>query len=301
MTDKKMPPSVPSYTVSDRQFQAELEHYAKRRLSTAAVSIINSPQAAPDRSTFNDRWSLYLYGDTAKVVYIKHGHKPRKPCKVEVTPTTADERFRQSLARSKSTVFELAMCNEFQHFCTFTQDKTKRDRFDLKEFRKDFAMLVRNLNRNRDDDHKIKYLLIPEQHANGAWHMHGLLRGLTDQDLRLFRLSERLPVHIRRQLEKGEAVYDWTGYRRRFGYFTATEIKSTDGCAKYVTKYISKDLQKTVHASGEHLFFASQGLRRRECIVKDELGDCPYVNEWDYENDYVKVAEFKIGLQKNGQ
>jgi hypothetical protein len=185
------------------------------------------------------------------------------------------------------------MCNEFTHFCTFTQDEKKRDRFDLKEFRKDFAMLVRNLNRERADGAKIKYLLIPEQHKNGAWHMHGLLMGLTDNDLREFSLSEKLPEHIRKQLAKGVKVYDWTRYRRAFGYFTCTEIQNQSACAKYTTKYISKDLQKTVRESGEHLFFASQGLKSRDVIIKQSFDKCP-VEKWDFENDFIKVVEIPL-------
>lgn len=256
----------------------------------------------------HDCWSLYTYGDVLKVVYFKklpNRKNPRKDKlfptefdlkqKPKITPTPKDEneRFSNSIARSKSRVFELAMCNEFTHFCTFTQDEKKRDRFDLAEFRKDFAMLVRNLNRARAEGEKIKYLLIPEQHKNGAWHMHGLLMGLTADDLREFTLAERLPQRIRTQLEKGVRVYDWTRYRKAFGYFTCTEIESGIGCAKYITKYISKDLQKTVREAGEHLFFASQGLKGRDIIVKQSFDKCPF-DKWDFENDYVKVLEIQL-------
>lgn len=82
---------------------------------------------------------------------------------------------------AKARVNELALCNEFEYFCTFTQSDELRDRFDLKAFRKDFAMFVRNENRRREK--KIKYLLVPERHKDGAWHMHGLLMGLTSDDL----------------------------------------------------------------------------------------------------------------------
>lgn len=262
----------------------------------------------------HDYWNLYHYGDIIKVVYIKSAppakhppregffdEAPREKPKFEKASKPEDERFKNSISRSKARIFELAMCNEFSHFCTFTQDEKKRDRFDLKDFRKDLAQLVRNINRNRAEDTKIKYLMIPEQHKDGAWHIHGLFMGLGDKDLRPFELSETLPYAIRKQLKKGKKVYDWTRYSKKFGYFTCTEIKSHTATAKYITKYISKDLQQTVRASGEHLFFASQGLKGRETVIKNCFDLCP-ITEWDFENDYVKIVEIDTSkVPKMGQ
>lgn len=246
----------------------------------------------------HDVMNVYRYGDLYRFVYIKQGrtlknpeHKPNyTPPKIEPTEKEKSERFSQSISRAKGKIFELAMCNEFTHFCTFTQDKEKRDRYDLAEFRKDFAQFVRNQNRARAEGEKIKYLLIPEQHKDGAWHMHGLLMGLGESDLKEFTLDQKIPKRIRAQIEKGEKVFDWLKYRKSFGYFTCTEIKSKTACSKYVTKYVSKDLQTTVHESGEHLFFASQGLKRRETILKNRIVDFHFT-EWDFENTYVKVKE----------
>ena len=249
----------------------------------------------------NDYWNLYAYGDEVKIVYFKQGiihHKPRRAQAFRApkdTSANADNaRFAQSISRSKARVFEIAMCNEFTYFCTFTQDQKKRNRFDITEFRKDFAMFVRNLNRTRSEEQKIRYLLVPEKHQNGAWHMHGLLMGLTDSDLRLFTLSEKLPQSIRKQLKSGEKVYNWDKYQGKFGYFTCTEIKEQSACARYITKYICKDLSKGVRECGAHLYFASQGLKGREVVVKHSFDECPVSDEWDFENDYIKIKTIKL-------
>ena len=289
--------------ISDRQWYKNQVKKRVEAYDSAHKKLINHSKQSPLN---HDYWSAYDYGDVVRFVYIKSAPETPRPeredffddlppkKKIETFSQRSDEeRFKSSVTRSKNRIFELAMCNEFTHFCTFTQDQEKRNRFDLADFRKDFAQLVRNLNRDRQPDSKIKYLLIPEQHKDGAWHMHGLLKGLTDSDLRKFELSEKLPLSIKRQLQKGEAVYDWTRYRKAFGYFTCTEIKEQTACAKYITKYISKDLQKTVREAGEHLFFASQGLKGREPIVKNCSEPCP-ITEWDFENEYVKIYEMKI-------
>ena len=282
-----------------------LKFYEKSVLNNARKSglLKNSPELKGGQSiTRHDLWSVYDYGDIVKIVYIKSAPKPlknkSKRPKFEKNENSENERFSNSISRSKSRIFELAMCNEFNFFCTFTQDQKLRDRFDLKEFRKDFAQLVRNINRSRGENEKIKYLLIPEQHKNGAWHMHGLLAGLKETDLRKFTLAEKLPNRIRKQIEKGVEIYDWTRYRKAFGYFTCTKIEDKTACSKYITKYISKDLQKTVRDSGEHLFFASQGLKGREAVVKNCFDKCP-VTEWDFENEFIKIKE--INVRKMGQ
>ena len=287
---------------SDKQLISMYEEYIlnkAKKTGLANIPIGHGVQCLLQ----HDLWSLYDYGDIVKVIYFKSLPNKADPKKDPLFPEYApkkpefakrehpeNERFSNSVSRSKTRIFELAMCNEFTHFCTFTQDEKMRDRFDLKAFRIDFAQMVRNINRGRADDEKIKYLIIPEQHKNGAWHMHGLLMGLKDTDLRPFRLSENIPLKIKTQIKNGVQVYDWLRYRKAFGYFTCTKIENRTACSKYITKYISKDLQKTVRESGEHLFFASQGLKGKDIIVKKSPDFCPF-DKWDFENRYIKVLE----------
>lgn len=314
----------------------ELEKLADKWFFERARSAENlfRPSFADDilsgQKLLHDVYNAYAYGDTVKIVYIKCARRLEKPftgfyntepekrvipknigcseyfplvrlCTLDDVRKCENARFSQSISRTKSRVFELAACNEFQHFCTFTQDEKLRDRFDLSDFRKDFAQLVRNINRGRET--KIKYLLIPEKHKNGAWHMHGLLSGLQPDDLRPFELTENIPERLKKMIRSGTTVYDWTRYRRAFGYFTCTEIESREACAKYVTKYISKDLQKTVREGGEHLFFASQGLKGRQTLIKNCADPCP-VEKWDFENDFIRISEMPRatfeGLQNGG-
>lgn len=314
----------------------ELEKLADKWFFERARSAENlfRPSFADDilsgQKLLHDVYNAYAYGDTVKIVYIKCARRLEKPftgfyntepekrvipknigcseyfplvrlCTLDDVRKCENARFSQSISRTKSRVFELAACNEFQHFCTFTQDEKLRDRFDLSDFRKDFAQLVRNINRGRET--KIKYLLIPEKHKNGAWHMHGLLSGFQPDDLRPFELTENIPERLKKMIRSGTTVYDWTRYRRAFGYFTCTEIESREACAKYVTKYISKDLQKTVREGGEHLFFASQGLKGRKTLIKNCADPCP-VEKWDFENDFIRISEMPRaafeGLQNGG-
>lgn len=314
--------SLRDYT--DYQLESWYNSWLTERVKRTGYSVRDhSPQSSQRHDFFN----VYDYGDVIKVVYFKSapalkrqrndcgsvpkgGSFRRDDCKAPAgldlvsPPEFSDkvkasserrenQRFQQSVSRAKARIFELAMCNEFTYFCTFTQDEKKRDRFDLTEFCKDFGQLVRNINRSREAGQKIKYLLIPERHKNGAWHMHGLLKGLTSDDLRPFKLSENIPKRIKDKLREGVQVYDWQRYRSAFGYFTCTEIENPTACSKYITKYVTKDMTETVRASGAHLFFASQGLNGRRTVVKNCTELCP-VSQWDYENDYIKIKEFSV-------
>ena len=295
-------------------------------------NIINRPYSADmvsalkteKRVLIHDVWNAYAYGNAVKVVYIKNRRNPKKNADFKYVPektvdkkTSATDRLTSSVSRARARVFELSACNEFQHFCTFTLNGEWRDRSDLSAFRKDLAMLVRNLNRGRADENKIRYVLIPEPHKKGGWHIHGLMSGLTD-DLTEFKLTDHIPQRLKNMIRNGEKVYNFERYAKKFGYFTATEIKDKNACSVYLTKYITKELGKTLLEKGQHLFFASQGLKGREVIVKNCFDPAPFTKDpppkkkgekpckqpadtWDFVNKYVKVKTISLSEKTDNQ
>lgn len=189
-----------------------------------------------------------------------------------------------NISRAKNRVFELALCNPWNIFLTFTLDPKKYNRNDLGKFRKDLSQFVRDYNKKYGL--AIKYLLIPEEHKKGGWHMHGFLMGLPDEHLRLFTLSEKLPKYIREKLKSGQAVYEWEPYRKKFGFCDLEVVKDQFAVSAYVTKYITKDLDRTVRESGAHLYYCSQGLSRSVVIFRGKANDGLV---YDYESDYNSI------------
>lgn len=198
--------------------------------------------------------------------------------------SVSDVKSDNNISRAKNRVFELALCNPWNIFLTFTLDQKKYNRNDLGKFRKDLSQFVRDYNKKYGL--AIKYLLIPEEHKKGGWHMHGFLMGLPDEHLRLFTLSEKLPKYIREKLKSGQAVYEWEPYRKKFGFCDLEVVKDQFAVSAYVTKYITKDLDRTVRESGAHLYYCSQGLSRSVVIFRGKANDGLV---YDYESDYNSI------------
>lgn len=197
-----------------------------------------------------------------------------------------DEKLPENIRRAKSKVFELALCNNFVYFCTltFSQEKVK-DRYDLDGCMKSFSKWLNNYN-YRKAATPVQYLLIPEPHQDGAWHLHGLVSGIPEADLRQFQLDEHLPTHIRKELAKGRLIAQWTAYDKKFGYCTLSPIRSTDAVSKYITKYVTKELGNSVKELNAHLYYRSQGLKQKELLYS--APDCALPDP-DYTGTYSKI------------
>ena len=196
------------------------------------------------------------------------------------------QRLANNLSRARTTIFELALCNDWEYFITLTLDPKKYDRTNLPLFRKDLSRFIRNYRAKYNAN--IRYLLIPENHKDGAWHMHGFLTGLPESHLRLFTLDEHLPYYIRRKLEAGQSVFEWEAYRKKFGFCDIEPIRNLEATSKYVTKYVTKAFHSGVIEAGGHLYYASQKLNRSTVIARGQIK--PDANiDFDYENEYVKT------------
>ena len=190
------------------------------------------------------------------------------------------EKLSNNISRAKSSIFEIAQCNDWDYFITCTLDSQKYDRTDLGKYRKDLAQFIRDQRKKYQCD--IRYLLIPELHSDcKSWHMHGLLGGIKDEMLEEFDCNA--PYKLRALGYK-----NYPDYARRFGFVSLGIINCKEAIAKYITKYVCKDIKKSVTELGKHTYFCSRGLNRAVKIKQGLLRVQP--TQWDYENEYVKIA-----------
>ena len=177
----------------------------------------------------------------------------------------SDVKLSSSISRTKRIVLELALANDWDYFITMTLDKGKVDRFDLDAWHKKFQEWLKY--RRKRYGLKFDYLLVPEQHKDGAWHAHGLVRGVMPLDLVPFsnmdkagyrtKAGRRLPEDLRKS-----DFLNWREYSWSFGYCSLGPLKSKEAASFYVTKYITKDLQQCVSECGKHMYWHSKGLNR---------------------------------------
>lgn len=98
-----------------------------------------------------------------------------------------DSKINESILRSKSKIFELAFCNDWDWFFTGTINPNKQNRTDLELFHKQLTQWLRDYNKKYDLD--IKFLFVPEKHSDGkSWHVHGFLYGLPIDHLTQFKV-----------------------------------------------------------------------------------------------------------------
>ena len=202
------------------------------------------------------------------------------PPKKEKEEETNYERLDESISRTKSRIYEIARCNPWEYFVTLTLDKTKIDCYDIKGFTVKFNRMISDTNKDRE--RKIQYMIIPEKHKNGAFHFHGFIMGLTEEDVR-----------------KNKNKYlEWGSYRDKFGYCSLSQIRSIEACSAYCKKYITKDLRATIKKKGANMYYCSLGLSRGERVymgygewagTEDKNG---FFKEWDFvqEDGYCAIV-----------
>lgn len=183
-----------------------------------------------------------------------------------------------NLKRAREKVFDIAYCNDFDYFITWTLDKEKIDRYDPVEVSKKLQTFLKH----RVQRNNLKYLVIPEHHKDGAIHMHGLISG----NIRL--------VDSGKTTERGATIYNMPEWS--YGYSTVVETDHNTGrIAGYITKYVTKEFRKIF---GKFYYAGGPGLVRHAPTV---LYDMPYadVNAKEYSVPEA-FAAFKYLTREGG-
>lgn len=207
--------------------------------------------------------------------------------------TVNTEKLDHNLSRAKNAVFELAMCNPWNLFGTFTIDGDLHDREDLKGYYKKFSQWIRNYNKK----HKtaIKYLFVPEKHKDDkSWHMHGFLYGLPEEHLIPFKEGDKSKngKPIKRDLWEGGYSH-WVGYDKKFGFNSFKVIENHEAVSKYITKYISKDVESSVKEVNAKSYYNSRGLEKATEYIRGYLAIPVTDKDCDFVNDFVKIIDFE--------
>lgn len=244
---------------------------------------------APAELIMPDYIIRHYTGGIYKIVYFKRKQRSVLPPIREVAKN--DEKFSQSVSRARKTILEYALCNDWKYFITLTLDKTKYDRFDLGKFQKDLSQYMRDLRKKYKKlgfDYKIDYLFVPEQHKDGAWHIHGLLSDIAAFTIPFYcQWQQGIPVP--EKLVKGNYL-NWPDYQAKFGNCSLGLIRDKVATGFYVTKYLSKYIDSCPVSVGDHLYFASKGLNRAT-LHGDCYGYCSELDKYlDHDYEFCKTG-----------
>lgn len=252
-------------------------------MPTLAEYVANPPKlVGPD-------YNIYFYADSIyKIVKFKKPRDLLRPLSPKEHNKTSDGKKSDSaLSRARRNVLELALCNNWKYFCTFTLDKSKYDRYDLKKWNEDFSQWIRDQRkkyRKFGFDLSFSFLLVPELHKDGAWHMHGLFGDIAPVTIP-FSCERSQGLRVPDKLVDG-GFFDWPDYREKFGFCSLGLIRNKVATAFYVSKYITKELDDSNSSLGAHTYYASRGLNH--AVLHGSIyGDCAFldpflVNDFDF-------------------
>lgn len=229
----------------------------------------------------------YNYGDNNKTkaenlenfietaeLFVKHKKGidiSNRTTTIESLLSKNDKKLENNISRAKSAITEYALCNDWEYFVTLTIDKTKQDRYDMKKYMHDLGIWIGNYNKKYGT--KLSYIIIPEKHTDGATHCHGLFNGVAAESL----------------VYNKNGYLDMPYYFNRFGYISLSPIKNKDACAFYMTKYITKDMTCRLEDLGEHLYYCSRGLKRKEVFLYGDINIDEKYKKAFYSNEFCNI------------
>lgn len=217
--------------------------------------------------------------------------QPESVSDEERTAQAEEKRRRKilyNIAKTRNKIFDIARSNEFNYFITLTYASDKCDRYSFT----DCSAKVRKFMNHFKSEHKsdcpnFKYLLVHEQHKDGAYHYHGLIYL---EDTSTLKLADRQPKGCK------QTMYNWGRWKN--GFSTVTEIQDADATRKYILKYISKNIDEDYQKGQRHFYYSQNCLKPEvESMVSDKqmlmLYDLVYDTERStgYESTVEKLDE----------
>jgi len=187
----------------------------------------------------------------------------------------------RSVDRSKMTVSDLLLCNDFDMFVTITFSPDKHDRYDISHCKKVMSKWLAN---QREAHGRFRYVIVPEHHKDGALHFHAVFGGYPKSLL-------KRAVSAKTGKKMGN-IYNLKSFR---GGFTKVEmIKSKQRVSSYIRKYITKDM---VTFDGSKRYWASKDLQRPKYSYRDDIINNPFVKPidvWQPEHGFFEIRTFNL-------
>lgn len=183
-----------------------------------------------------------IYNDTYRElvqvnpeIYKKHEYKSHlKNFKV-----SDEEKRRIMVSRRKRRLKEIALCNDFEYFATFTVS-SKLDYCNRYDYEECCINLKKHMYAYKRKYRDFKFVFVCEKHKKGGYHFHGLVKGMGD-------------LYWNKNGYQNSELFDTLGFN------SFSKIKDYNKACNYITKYIGKD--PVIFESG-YCYFSSRFLKK---------------------------------------
>ena len=197
-----------------------------------------------------------------------------------------------SIKRTKKKVYDYAKSNEWEWFVTFTFSPDKVNRYNYDECTKYLSKWFNNLKRSSP---ALSYLVVPEQHKDGAYHFHGLFSGINERQIvwtgkYVIKRVRGLRSKFVRTKEK---IYKIGSYK--LGWMTATRVREMEKVTSYITKYITKDMLNGLHGRKRYWCSRNLVLPLEEVFTLDATDRFILSQELDESSRFKKVSQVCYG------
>lgn len=162
-----------------------------------------------------------------------------------------------SRARARTAIRDIALCNQFQYFFTWTLSSDYVNRYDAVAVSKKVQIFLKNASYRK----QFSYICVPEYHKDGAIHFHGLCN-LGDVAIRRAVDPYRgTPLSTTR----GQPIFNMTAWT--LGYSTCIPLdENYEAACNYITKYLSKGTDKIL---GKWYLSSRNLVKRPEISIID--------------------------------
>ncbi len=167
-----------------------------------------------------------------------------------------EESIRRAMSRAKEKINGYIMANEWEYWATQTFNNEVIDRYNLDEIVKRYNMKLSNLKRRKYN--KLQWLIVPEQHKDGAWHLHLFMSGIPKERVKYSGYD-----YFNKLKQFSRPIYNWLdtidfGFND-YLYIADIEPLERFKMAAYITKYITKDLAEK--RFNKKMYWCSKGLK----------------------------------------
>ena len=195
-----------------------------------------------------------------------------------------------SFNRTKNKIYNYARANKWEWFLTITFNPAYVDSYDYDNvcgFMKWWLNSMNHINKSG----KLTYLIVPEKHKSGRYHLHGVFSNM-DMSVWKFKFSGHFT-------KGGIPIFNIGAFP--YGFTTATQVQSTTRVSHYISKYITKSMFDSIKNKKRYWVTrnASDGIHNTFVMSPSEIeillnsfGECQHVKSVQTPYNAMKYYQF---------